>query len=58
MRVINKPSKNQWTQLLERPYVDNSTVLHSVKEILKSVEKGRDGTLKELTKKFEGALLA
>ena len=58
MRVINKPSKNQWTQLLERPYVDNSTVLHSVKEILKSVEKGRDKTLKELTRKFEGALLA
>jgi histidinol dehydrogenase len=58
MRVINKPSKNQWKQLLERPYVDNSTVLNSVKEILKSVEKGRDETLKELTKKFEGALLA
>jgi histidinol dehydrogenase len=58
MRVINKPSKNQWTQLLERPYVDNSTVLNSVKEILKSVEKGRDKTLKELTRKFEGALLA
>ena len=57
MRVINKPSKNQWKQLLERPYVDNSTVLNSVKEILKSVEKGRDGTLKELTKKFERALL-
>jgi histidinol dehydrogenase len=58
MWVINKPSKNQWKQLLERPYVDNSTVLNSVKEILKSVEKGRDETLKELTKKFEGALLA
>jgi histidinol dehydrogenase len=58
MRVINKPSKIQWKQLLERPYVDNSTVLNSVKEILKSVEKGRDETLKELTKKFEGALLA
>ena len=58
MRVINKPSKNQWKQLLERPYVDNSTVLNSVKEILKSVEKGRDETLKELTRKLEGALLA
>jgi histidinol dehydrogenase len=58
MRVINKPSKIQWKQLLERPYVDNSTVLNSVKEILKSIEKGRDETLKELTKKFEGALLA
>jgi histidinol dehydrogenase len=58
MRVINKPSKIQWKQLLERPYVDNSTVLNSVEEILKSIEKGRDETLKELTKKFEGALLA
>ncbi|HJW16605.1 MAG TPA: histidinol dehydrogenase [Flavisolibacter sp.] len=58
MQVVNKPPKDQWKQLLERPYVDNSAVLNTVREILESVQTGGDGRLKELTKRFEGALLS
>jgi histidinol dehydrogenase len=58
MQVINNPSKNNWKQLLERPYVDNTSVLNTVREILNSVKKDGDAALKELTKKFDGALLS
>jgi histidinol dehydrogenase len=58
MQVINNPSKNNWKQLLERPYVDNTSVLNTVREILNSVKKDGDAALKDLTKKFDGALLS
>jgi histidinol dehydrogenase len=58
MQVINKPSKSNWKQVLERPYVDNAIVLNTVREILNSVQKGGDKTLKELAEKFEGANLS
>jgi histidinol dehydrogenase len=44
--------------VLERPYVDNTIVLNTVREILNSVQKGGDKTLKELAEKFEGAVLS
>jgi histidinol dehydrogenase len=58
MQVINNPLKGNWKQVLERPYVDNTIVLNTVREILNSVQKGGDKALKELAKKFEGAVLS
>jgi histidinol dehydrogenase len=58
MQVINNPLKSNWKQVLERPYVDNTIVLNTVREILNSVQKGGDKTLKELAEKFEGAVLS
>ena len=53
MQVIKNPSKSTWKQLLERPYIDNTSILNTVNEIVDTVRRGGDGALKELTEKYD-----
>lgn len=57
MQVIIHPDKRDWKEILQRPYVDNSAVLQTVKNILDDVKKNGDAALKQLIKKFDGAEL-
>jgi len=57
MQLIKNPDKQNWKDLLQRPYVDNSAVLASVQNILKEVKQKGDAAIKELTQKFDGILL-
>jgi histidinol dehydrogenase len=54
MKVIDKPGRTEWKEILKRPYFDNSAVLNSVQSILSEVKNGGDKAIKELIKKFEG----
>lgn len=54
MEIILKPERKDWKQLLQRPYVDNRSVLESVQQILNAVKQHGDEALRSFTKKFDG----
>jgi len=54
MEIVPQPKRNQWKDLLQRPYVDNSAVIDKVKAIVDAVKKDGDEALLNFTKKFDG----
>ncbi|MGZ3853889.1 MAG: histidinol dehydrogenase, partial [Flavisolibacter sp.] len=54
MQIIKNPPRNDWKVLLQRPYVDNRSVIESVQQILNAVKEHGDEALKSFTKKFDG----
>ncbi|MGZ3923946.1 MAG: histidinol dehydrogenase, partial [Flavisolibacter sp.] len=54
MQIIKNPPRNDWKVLLQRPYVDNRSVIESVQQILNAVKEHGDEAVKSLTKKFDG----
>lgn len=57
MQVIKNPEKKDWKVLLQRPYVDNRSVLESVQQILNAVQQHGDEAVRSFTKKFDGVEL-
>lgn len=57
MQVIKNPGRKDWKQLLQRPYVDNRSVLESVQQILNAVKQHGDEAIRSFTKKFDGVEL-
>jgi histidinol dehydrogenase len=57
MKITINPLRNEWTELLKRPYVDNRAVLESVQMILNGVRQHGDEALLSFTKKFDGVEL-
>lgn len=57
MQVIKNPDRKDWEQLLQRPYVDNRSVLDSVQQILNAVKQHGDEAIRSFTKKFDGVEL-
>lgn len=57
MQVIKHPAKTDWQLLLQRPYVDNRSVLESVQQILNAVKQHGDEAIRSFTKKFDGVEL-
>ena len=57
METIIKPERKDWKQLLQRPYVDNRSVLDSVQQILNAVKLHGDEAIRSFTKKFDGVEL-
>lgn len=57
MEIIIKPERKDWKQLLQRPYVDNRSVLDSVQQILNAVKQHGDEAVRSFTKKFDGVEL-
>jgi histidinol dehydrogenase len=58
MEIIIKPERRDWRQLLQRPYVDNRSVMDSVQQILNAVKQHGDEAVRSFTKKFDGVELA
>jgi histidinol dehydrogenase len=54
MQVINNPGREDWTALLQRPYVDNRSVIEAVEQILNAVRQHGDEAVQSFTKKFDG----
>jgi histidinol dehydrogenase len=54
MQVINNPGRQDWSILIQRPYVDNRSVLESVEQILNAVKQHGDEAVRSFTKKFDG----
>ena len=57
MEIIIKPEKKDWKVLLQRPYVDNRSVLDSVQQILNAVKQHGDEAVGSFTRKFDGVEL-
>ena len=57
MQVIKNPDKKDWKVLLQRPYVDNRSILESVQQILNAVRRNGDEAVRSFTKKFDGVQL-
>jgi histidinol dehydrogenase len=57
MQVIKNPDKKDWKVLLQRPYVDNRSILESVQQILNAVRQNGDEAVRSFTKKFDGVQL-
>jgi histidinol dehydrogenase len=55
MQVINNPGRKDWSILLQRPYVDNRSVLESVEQILNAVKQHGNEAVRSFTKKFDGS---
>jgi histidinol dehydrogenase len=54
MQVVKNPGREDWNVLLQRPYVDNRSVLESVEQILNAVRQHGDEAVQSFTKKFDG----
>ena len=57
MQIVKNPDKKDWNILLQRPYVDNRSVLESVQQILNAVKQHGDEAVRSFTKKFDGVEL-
>lgn len=57
MQIVRQPARKEWDKLLERPYVDNTSVLASVQQILEEVRTGGDEALRAFAQKFDGVVL-
>ena len=57
MQIIKNPDKKDWKVLLQRPYVDNRSILESVQQILNAVRQHGDEAVRSFTKKFDGVEL-
>ena len=53
MNIIINPAKSKWDSLTQRPYTENDSVVDSVKEIFKNVQKNGDKSLIDYTLKFD-----
>jgi histidinol dehydrogenase len=55
MKVIRFPERNQWGNILQRPYQDNQKVQveKKVEKILREVKKGGDAALHKFSKLFD-----
>ncbi len=57
MQIIINPERKDWNHLLQRPYVDNRSVMESVQQILNAVKQHGDEAVRSFTKKFDGVEL-
>ena len=57
MQLIIHPPKDQWKELLQRPYADNTTVTDAVQAILNAVKQHGDEALWSFTKKYDSVEL-
>jgi len=53
MNIIINPCKSKWDSLTQRPYTENNSVVDSVKEIFKNVQKNGDKSLIDYSLKFD-----
>ena len=53
MNIITNPKRSVWSSLIERPYIDNKSVITVVKEVFENVKNYGDKSLIEYTKKFD-----
>jgi histidinol dehydrogenase len=57
MQIVRQPARKEWDKLLERPYVDNTSVLASVQQILEEVRTMGDEALRAFAQKLDGVTL-
>jgi histidinol dehydrogenase len=58
MKLILHPDRNEWSDFLKRPYIDNASVLATVQGIIEGVKREGDAALLAFSKKFDGVVLS
>lgn len=53
MNLIDRPERESWNNLLQRPYTDNSALLQTVQEVLTEVRQKGDEALRSFALKFD-----
>ena len=53
MKIIEKPNRSYWSDILERPSFATSKLDSIVKEVFEDVSKNGDEALKRYTKRFD-----
>jgi len=57
MKLIKHPSQNTWKQILQRPAIDNTSLLQKVKEVMNEVKQDGNAAVKKFTQQFDGVSL-
>lgn len=57
MKTYNKPTKEQWAELIERPVINQVQLTEAVNSIIKDVEQNGDKALIKYSKMFDGVEL-
>ncbi len=57
MKLIKYPSPDTWKQLLQRPAIDNTSLLQKVKAVMNDVKQQGDVAVKQFTQQFDGVVL-
>lgn len=53
MKLYNKPGKNEWSRLSERPLIQQASLNQQVNNILTAVKKEGDAAIKKFSKQFD-----
>lgn len=56
MKLIKYPSPDTWKQILQRPAINNSSLLEKVKAVMAEVKGKGDKAVKQFTQQFDGVL--
>lgn len=57
MKLIKHPPQNIWKQILQRPAIDNTSLLEKVGSVMRDVKQNGDAAVKQFTKEFDGVEL-
>ncbi len=57
MQIIKYPNQSQWSEILKRPTIDNSTLFEQVGAVIDEVRQHGDKALRDFTLKFDGVSL-
>lgn len=57
MKLIKYPSPDTWKQLLQRPAIDNTSLLQKVKAVMNEVKQQGDTAVQQFTQQFDGVVL-
>lgn len=57
MKLYNQPGKKQWSEIIQRPVADNSSLEKTVKKILRKIKEKGDNAVRKYTKEFDGVKL-
>lgn len=55
--MIKYPSRENWKQILQRPAIDNTSLLQKVKGVMNEVKHNGDAAVKQFTQQFDGVVL-
>ena len=57
MKIYINPAKNKWTEIIQRPQINNAALKNIVSEILLSVKQNGDEAIKKYSLQFDGVEL-
>jgi len=57
MKLIKYPLPDTWKQILQRPAIDNTSLLQKVKAVMNEVKQQGDVAVKQFTQQFDGVVL-